>query len=73
MVGRYDRPAALLGLEKHVDEVRIGDAEQRVDAFGLEQMQNTLIDGDSHGRSSPELQAAFWVSARFAIMRAALA
>ena len=51
MVRRYDRPAALLGLQEEVDEVRIGDAEERLDAFHLEQFENALVDGRGHDRS----------------------
>ena len=44
MMGRNHGPAAPFGLQEHMDEVRIGDAEQGVDAFGLEQVEDTLID-----------------------------
>ena len=44
MMRRNHGPAAPFGLQEHMDEVRIGDAEQGVDAFGLEQVEDTLID-----------------------------
>ena len=44
MMGRNHGPAAPFGLQEHVDEIRVGNAEQRVDAFGLEQVQHPLVD-----------------------------
>ncbi len=42
--GRNNVPAALLGEMEQVNEVRIGDAEERVDALGLEEIQNAFVD-----------------------------
>ena len=46
--GATTGPAARLRLEEHVDEVRVRDAEQRVDTLGLKQVQNAFVDGYSH-------------------------
>jgi hypothetical protein len=43
-----DFPAALFGLEEQVDEIRIGDAEHGLDAFGLEQVENALVNWYAH-------------------------
>jgi hypothetical protein len=48
MMRRDHRPAALLGFEKHVDEVRIGNAEQRVDTLGFEEVEDAFVDFDGH-------------------------
>lgn len=44
VVGRNDSPAARFGLEEEIDEVGIGNAEQRLDAFGFEQVEDALVD-----------------------------
>ena len=48
-----DGPATLLGGVEHVHEVRIGNAEQRVDALGFEQLQDSLVNLHGHSRLSP--------------------
>lgn len=49
LVVRSDhRPAALLCFQEHVHEVRVRDAEERVDAFGFKELQDTLIDFYGH-------------------------
>ena len=48
MVRRHDRPPAGFGFGEHVHEVRIRDAEQRVDALGLEEVENAFVDGHAH-------------------------
>ncbi len=50
VVRRDDRPAACLGLGEHVHEVRVRDAEQRVDALGLEQVENAFVDRYTHAK-----------------------
>ena len=44
------RPPAALGLEEHVHEIRIRNAEQGIDPLGFEQLQNTLVDRYAHDR-----------------------
>ena len=43
MVRRDDGPAARFGLKEQVDEVGIGDAEQGLYAFSLEQVENAFV------------------------------
>jgi hypothetical protein len=43
MVGGDHIPATLFGEVEHVHKVRVGNAEQGVDTFGLEELQNALI------------------------------
>ena len=44
----HHRPAARVGFGEHVDEVRVRDAEQRVDALGLEEIENAFVNGYTH-------------------------
>ena len=53
VVWRDDLPAALLGGVEHVDEVRVWDAEERVDALSLEQLQDSFVNLDGHCGISP--------------------
>jgi hypothetical protein len=46
VMGRDHVPTALLCFDEQMHEVRVGYAEQRVDALGLKQMQDALIDFD---------------------------
>ena len=48
VVRRDDRPAARVGFGEHVHEVRVRDAEQRVDTLGLEKVENALVYGYTH-------------------------
>ncbi len=48
VVRRNHRPATRIRLGEHVHEVRVGDAEQRIDALGLEEVEDTLVDRDTH-------------------------
>ena len=49
MVRGDHRPPARVGFGEHVHEVGVRDAEQRVDALGLEEVENALVDGCTHG------------------------
>lgn len=42
------RPSTRVGLGEHVHEVGVGDAEQGVHPFGLEQVEDALVDGHRH-------------------------
>ena len=42
---RNHGPAALFCFEEHMHEVGVWDTEQRVDALGLEQFEDALVDG----------------------------
>ena len=53
VVRGYHGPAAGLGFGEHVHEVRIRDTEQRIDALGLEKVQNSFVDGCSHFLPDP--------------------
>ena len=44
----HDRPTAGVGFGEHVHEVGVRYAEQRVDALGLEQVENAFVDGYTH-------------------------
>ena len=48
VVRRNHRPATRIRLGEHVHEVRVGDAEQRVDALGLEEVEDAFVDRDTH-------------------------
>jgi hypothetical protein len=50
---RDHRPPAGIGLGEHVHEVRVRDAEQRVHALCLEEVEDALVDGDAHGFQTP--------------------
>jgi len=50
VVRRDHRPATRFRLQEHVHEVRVRDAEQRIHTLGLEQVENALVNGHSHGR-----------------------
>ena len=52
VVRRDHRPAARFRLKEHVYEVRVGNTEQRIDALGLEQVENALVNGHTHGQIS---------------------
>ena len=78
VVRRDDCPAARFRLEEQVDEVGIGNAEQRLDAFGLEQVEHALVDGrsgrcsglrlrlSSYIRLSSRIHVSLWSDASFA-------
>src|SRR3546814_1573093 len=44
VVRRDDGPAALLGLDEQMNEVRVRDTEDGVDAFGFKQLEDALIN-----------------------------
>ena len=48
LVMRRDHLPAARSARRTCDEVRVGNAEQRVDALGLEEIQNAFIDFYSH-------------------------
>ena len=41
---------------EHVNEVRVGDAEERLDALGFEELQDAFVDFYGHGQVSPPRQ-----------------
>jgi hypothetical protein len=45
---RDDGPAPGFRLGEHVHEVGVGDAEQRVDSLGLEEVENAFVHGYAH-------------------------
>jgi hypothetical protein len=49
VMGRDHRPATRFRLKKHMHEVRVGNTEQRIHTLGLEQVENALVNGHSHG------------------------
>ena len=52
MMGSNYLPATLLRGKEQMHEVRIGNTEQCIDAFGFEQLQNAFIDFYGHDQIS---------------------
>ena len=48
VMGCHHGPPACVGFGEHVHEVGVRNAEQRVDALGLEEVENAFVDGYSH-------------------------
>ena len=52
MMRRDDFPAARFGFKEQVDEIGIGDAENRLDALGFQQLQDALVNRNAGGGRS---------------------
>src|SRR5208282_6320545 len=53
MMGSNHLPAALLCGKKQMHEVRVGNAEQRLDPLGLEEIEDSFVDFYGHARVCP--------------------
>src|SRR5258707_10474008 len=52
MMGSNHLPATLLRGKEQVDEIRVGNAEQRVDSLSFEELQDAFVNFDCHDRKS---------------------
>ena len=54
-----DLPAALLGRHEQMHEIGVRDAEDGVDAFGLEEFQDAFVDFGAHDGCSVDVRDGF--------------